>query len=245
MNRSLLALVVCLSLVAGQPRSVQAEGLAAAPGDEDVHILDQHFALHLGGSIGALSFSVGAVVIGVQSLVGAREETSTRAAQSRFILGLTLFSMGVGTVVSASTGISRSVASWRSTRDQLLAASPAQRRLLRAREIKRLRAMARNRAIGLIADGAFLAIGIVLMAVDATDLGMPLVLDGSLVLGTDIFRLVVDDQFAARWEAQDLDSEAGYFSALPVPLPIPLPVMLPPAQPGAAPGAGLVIAGLF
>jgi len=246
-NRLSSILAICALLSVVRVPLAQAEGLQPAPGDDDVLLLDQHFAMHLGGSIGAASFSVGALVVGIKSLVEARDQTSTRAAQSRFILGLTLTSMGVSTVVSASTGIQRSAVHWRSTRKQFLGGSPAQKRLLREREVKRLRAMVNNRALSLIADGSFLAIGIVLMAVEATDLGLPLVLDGSLVLGVDIFRLVVDHQFSLRWESRELDSEGGYFSERRTKklLPVPLPVILPGRDRGAPPGAGVVVAGVF
>jgi hypothetical protein len=247
MNRVGSVLVISVLLSVARVPLVQAEGLQPVPGDDDVLLLDQHFAMHLGGSIGAASFSVGALVVGIKSLVEASDQTSTRAAQSHFVLGLTLTSMGVSTVLSASTGIQRSALHRKSTRKQFLGASPAQKRLLREREVKRLRALVSNRALSLIADGSFLAIGIVLMAVEATDLGLPLVLDGSLVLGVDIFRLVIDHQFSLRWESRGLDSEGGYFSALRTKklLPVPLPVILPGGDRGAAPGAGVVIAGVF
>jgi len=247
MRRLASVLVAVVLVMVVQVPLVHAEGLQPAPGDDDVRLLDQHFAMHLGGSIGAASFSVGALVVGIKSLVEAGAETSTRAAQSRFVLGLTLTSMGVSTVVSASSGIQRSVLNWKSTRKQFLVASPAQKRLLREREVKRLRALVKNRALALIADGSFLAIGIVLMAVEATDLGLPLVLDGSLVLGVDIFRLVVDHQFSLRWENRGLDSGEGYFSVRrpKKPLPVPLPFIVPGRDKGAPPAAGVVIGGVF
>jgi len=235
--------VLLLSVVL--PAAARAE--APVPSDDpDVKLLDEHFGLHLGGSIGAAGFSVGALAVGIQSLVLAGEEETARAAQSRFILGLTLTSMGVGTVVSSLTGIQRSVVNWRSTRKRFAGASEVQRRLLREAQIKRLRQMAASRAIGLIADGTFLGIGIALMVVEATDRGLPLVLDGALVLGIDIFRLVVDDQSSKRWQDRDLDSEGGYFSRRRGPVPLlALPVILPGGSKGSAPGAGFVLAGVF
>jgi len=244
MRRPIVFLLALLLLALARPAPLQAQPVE--PVDADVKLLDQHFGLHLGGSLGATGFSIGALVVGVQSLVMIGEETSNQAAQQRLILGLTLTSMGVGTVVSAVTGIQRNAVNWRSTRKRFASASPVQRRLLRESQVKRLRQMASQRAIGLIADGTFLAIGIVLMAVEATDLGLPLVLDGSLVLGIDIFRLVVDDQFAARWEERDMDSESGYFSERRRrPDLFPLPVILPGSEKGAPPGAAVLLVGAF
>ena len=245
MSRRLPIAIISLLLLVGQFSIAQAEPLEDASGDTDIRILDQHFALHLGGSIGAAGFSVGALALGIQSLVVAREEASTRAAQSRFVLGLTLTSMGIGTVISASTGIYRSALNWHSVRKRFLVASPAQKRLLRAAEIKRLQAMVGTRAIGLIADSAFLAIGIVLMAVEAGDLGMPLVMDGALVLGIDIFRLVVDHQFSLRWQSQDLEDEGGYFSRRTALLLVPVPMLLPGHNSTTPPGGGVVLVGAF
>jgi len=245
MRRFSITLLVLSALALAWPGLAQAQSFEPAGADADVKILDEHFGLHLGGSIGAAGFSVGALVVGIQSLSQVSQETSNQAAQRRFVLGLTLTSMGITTVVSASTGIQRNVANWRSTRKRFESASPVQRRLLRESQISRLRQMVSSRAIGLIADGSFLGIGIALMAIEATDLGLPLVLNGAFVLGIDIFRLVVDDQFAARWEGRGLESEGGYFSARPRVRILPLPVLLPGNEKGEPPGAAMLLVGTF
>jgi hypothetical protein len=246
MRRLLVFCLVLSSLLLVLPSAGLAQEASASSSDRDIEILDDHFGLHLGASIGATSFSVGALAVGIHALVVASQEPSSRASQSRLLLGLTLTSMGVATVVSSTSGIHRSVLNWRGTRTRFDSASPAQRRLLREAQIERLRQMAAARAIGLIADGTVLGIGIVLMAVAAPDLGLPLVLDGSLVLGIDIFRIVVDDRTAARWQERDLESEGGYFTrrhrAVSI---VPMPVFLPPAEKGAPPGAALLLIGAF
>jgi hypothetical protein len=238
--------LVLSSLLLGSPAAAQDEGFGTPSSDRDIKILDDHFGLHLGASIGAMAFSVGALSVGIHALAVASQEPSSRAAQSRLLLGLTLTSMGVATVVSSASGIQRSVVNWRSTRTRFDSASLAQRRLLREAQINRLRQMAASRAIGLVADGTVLGLGIVLMAVAAPDLGLPLVLDGALILGIDIFRIVVDDRTAARWQDRDLESDSGYFSERRRRLSIiPMPVLLPPGQKGSPPGAALILLGAF
>ncbi len=243
MRRALL-LVLMLGITSAPVTELAAQDFIVPESDPDLQLLDRHFALHLGGSIGAGTVAVGALAVGIQALVLAGEEASPRAAQSRFVLGLTLVSMGVGTLSSSIAGIERSVRGWKSVRRQFRGASEAQRRLLRAQEARRLHALASGRALSLVANGSFLAIGIVLMSLEASDLGLPLVLDGAFALGIDIFRVVVDHQSALKWQGLEQESERGYFSFGPLLIAPPLPVAMAGPR-GEGPGMGLLLSGAF
>ena len=68
--------------------------------------------------------------------------------------------------------------------------SAPERRLLREAESERLLKTARNRAVGLAADGTFLGIGIVMLALNSTALGVPLVVNGAFILVLVVHALI-------------------------------------------------------
>ena len=82
------------------------------------------------------------------------------------------------------------------------------------------------------------------MSLEASDLGLPLVLDGAFALGIDIFRVVVDHQSALKWQGLEQESERGYFSFGPLLIAPPLPVAMAGPR-GEGPGMGLLLSGAF
>jgi len=185
---------------------VPASSSAAPQEDEDLQLLDRHFGLHMGGTIASGVFGTGALVVGIHNFALFAEGEPT------FFLALSLTSLGAATVVSSATSTQQGVSNWLRMRKRLGSSSPPQRRLIREAEADRLQRNAIQRAIGLAADGLFLGIGIALMAAASPELGLPLVLDGAVLLGIDIYRIAVDDQVARKWRSRDRDADRGYFS---------------------------------
>jgi len=183
-----------------------AQASSAPEEDEDLQLLDEHFGLHLGATVVSAGFGIGALVGGFHNFALFAE------GQPTFFLALSLTSLGAATIVSSATSTQQTVANWQSMRRRLGSSSPPQRRLIREAEADRLQRAAVQRAIGLAADGTFLGIGIALMVATAPELGLPLVLDGGVLLGIDIYRIAVDDQVAMKWRSRDRDADRGYFS---------------------------------
>jgi len=216
---------------------VPASGLAAPEEDEDLQLLDEHFGLHLGGTVASGTFGIGALVVGIHNFALFAE------GQPTFFLALSLTSLGAATLVSSATSTPRMVANWQSMRTRLGSSSPPQRRLIREAEAARLQRAAVQRAIGLAADGTFLGIGIVLMVVTSPELGLPLVLDGAVLLGIDIYRIAVDDQVARKWRSRDREADRGYFSRN-ASGPRPPPFLLVPSlmtEPRSLRPSGLIV----
>ncbi len=208
--------------------------------DGDVALLDRHWGMHFGGSMGAMGFGTAALAGGIYNF-GLMAE-----GQPTFILALTLCSMGVATVVSSATGLYQSTSAWQSLRKAFDGAGDAQRRLLRDSESARLKGIAINRSIGLAADGTFLGLGIALMFLPGTAaFALPLVLDGAFLLSIDIYRVVVDDQTSRQWKDRGQDADRGYFTnrrRLPPPRMVLLPWVTPAAVAAGARHGQLVSA---
>jgi len=218
--------------------------------DEDLQIADTYFALELASSATIAGFGVGAVVGGVESFILAASFGGQAGSQHLFS-GLTLVSLGSASLVSGITGIDSSQRSWTKRRRALWRAGPVERRLLREREIDRLRRRARSHAMGIAADGTFLGLGIVMSLLGPPGQALPLVLNGAFVLGLDIFQLVLDDQTARVWERRNVDSAAGFFGkgGQPrAPRILALGFSPLPSRPGSgakSPGLSFSLAGVF
>jgi hypothetical protein len=178
--------------------------------DEDLKIADTYFVMDVASSATIAGFGVGAVVGGVESFILAASLGGQAGSQHLFA-GLTLVALGGASLVSGISGIDASQRSWKKRRRALWQAGPVGRRLLREREVLRLRHRARSHAMGIAADGAFLGLGIVMSVLGASGQAIPLVVNGAFVLGLDIFQLVLDDQTAKAWERRNAESAASFF----------------------------------
>ena len=202
-HRALPALLATLLLAL--PLPARADG--ALVDDQDIELATEYFGLHLGSNIATAAFGTMSLALGIENFA-----ITAEGVENHFFLALTLTAMGVASVVSAGTGADGNVRLWKAQKANYRGASPAERRLIREAEAARLKRVAVNRSIGLAADGTFLGLGIALLTVAPSDLGIPLVLNGGFLLGLDIFRLIVDDQTARRWLARNRDADAGYFT---------------------------------
>jgi hypothetical protein len=235
-----LAALLALALLA-LPSRARADG--ALVEDADIDLATEYFGLHLGSNVATAAFGTGSLAMGIENFV-----ITAQGIENHFFLALTLTSMGVASVVSAATGADGNVRLWKAQRANFRGASDAERRLLREAEAARLKRVAVNRSIGLAADGTFLGLGIALLFVAPSDLGIPLVLNGGFLLGLDIFRLVVDDQTAQRWLARNRDADAGYFAArrgLRITGVAASPWALPDGRGGVQVGGSVAIGGVF
>ncbi|MEE2828659.1 MAG: hypothetical protein VX498_05700 [Myxococcota bacterium] len=216
----LLFLLVTSSLIlASEPAWADAGASDELSGDEsspfslsddpDIQLADTYFWLHLGSNAATTGFGVGALVGGVENFIVA--QGLGQAGGQPLFLGLTLVSLGAASIVNGVTAIEYSVRSWKAQKRALSLGRATQRRLLREREIRRLRRRVKSHAMAIAADGTFLGIGIALMVLNPSSLSTPLIVNGAFILGLDIFQLVVDDQAARKWEARNEADSAGYF----------------------------------
>ena len=211
--RSLPLLLAFACLVA--PSAVRAQDYFVGGGDEgddtgdapraDQELLDAHLTMHIAANGVAGSFGTVSIALGIE-----------RFSQRQIFPGLTFSLWGLATVISSVTSTESAFRQWSSVRPALEKASETELRLYRIREADRLTRLAINQSIGLAADGASLAIGIVLLATPgvqggAGDLGTSLALNGAFLLAVDGFRTGLDDQVARRWRARNLVAERGYF----------------------------------
>ena len=236
--RILPALLAIALLLA--PGAARADG--AILDDEDIDLASEYFGLHLGSNVATAVFGTASLAMGIENFV------ITAQGENHFFLALTLTSMGVASVVSAATGADGNVRRWKAQQASYRGASPAERRLIREAEAARLKRVAVNRGIGLAADGTFLGLGVALLFIAPSDLGIPLVLNGAFLLGLDIFRLIVDDQTAQRWLARNRAADAGYFTARSPPRITGFgaaPIALPDGAGGVRVGGSLAIGGVF
>lgn len=233
----LLALVAALTV---PPGAARADG--ALTHDEDIDLATRYFALHLGSNVATAAFGTASLAAGIHNFV------LTGQGQPTFFLALTLTSMGVASVVSAGTGADGTVRVWQAMKVNYAGASDAERRLIREAEAARMKRLALNRAIGLAADGTFLGLGIALLALAPSDLGIPLVLNGGFLLGLDIFRLIVDDQTGKEWLRRNREADEGYFTARRGPRITGFgasPYALPDGQGGFQVGGSMAVGGVF
>ncbi len=235
-----LLLAALIAAFTFAPAAARADG--ALIQDEDVDLATRYFAFHLGSNVATAAFGTASLAAGVHNFVLSSQ------GQQTFFLALTLTSMGVASVVSAGTGADGTVRVWNAMKANYAGASDAERRLIREAEAARLRRLAVNRGIGLAADGTFLGLGIALLALAPSDLGIPLVLNGGFLLGLDIFRLIVDDQTAKEWLRRNREADEGYFSArrgFRITGFGASPYALPDGQGGFHVGGSLAVAGVF
>jgi hypothetical protein len=237
----LLPALLAIALIA-LPATAQADG--ALLDDPDIDLATDYFGFHLGSNIATGAFGVMSLTMGIDNFV------KTAQGQPNFFLALTLTSMGVASVVSAATGADGTVRLWRAQKANYRGASDAERRLIREAEAARLKRVAVNRSIGLAADGTFLGLGIALLFVAPSELGIPLVLNGGFLLGLDIFRLVADDQTARKWLQRNRDADSGYFtSRTPSPVRITgfgaAPFAMPTGDGNLNVGASMGLTGVF
>lgn len=198
-----------LSLVA--PAGARAQGTP----DEDVDLFDRHATLAIGGHLAS-------AVLGTASIGrGMGEFVAAGMGRGQPFAGLAFTLWGVGSTVSALTGLEQDIGRWRRLRPTLLQASEADRRVFREMEASRLKRAVVQRAIGLVADGTAVGIGLALFIVlppsSSRSLGEALLLDGAFLLGVDLFRIVVDDQHARAWMERNHRVHQGWFGALPPP----------------------------
>jgi hypothetical protein len=205
---SLPALSAAVAMAAATllPAHARGDGGALVE-DRDQELLDLHFSLHLGGNAASGVFGTVALVGGIENFVRLGQGEPT------FFPALTLTTLGVATVISSVTGAEATVGAWKEQRLAFAGAPEATRRIIRESEAVRLQRIAVNRAIGLAADATFFGIGLALIAVSPSYLGLPLVLDGGFLMGLDLFRLIVDDQAARAWRERNRAAEAGYFTS--------------------------------
>ncbi len=233
------ALPAVLALLVLAP-DARADG--ALIDDPDIDLATEYFGLHLGSNVATAGFGTMSLVLGIENFV------ITAQGEDHFFLALTLTSMGVASIVSAATGAEGNVRLWNAQKANYRGASDAERRLIREAEAARLQRVAINRSIGLAADGTFLGLGIALLRVAPSDLGIPLVLNGGFLLGLDIFRLIVDDQTARRWLARNRDADAGYFTQRRGPRITGFgasPYAMPDGEGGADIGGSIGLSGVF
>jgi len=245
--------ITALALVAAALTLPAASGSARAEWaeepDEDIVLTNTHFGLHLGASLATGAFGTGALIVGIHSFSLLEDETTPQT--QTFFLGLTLVSLGAASIISSVTGAEANVRYREALQKSFSGSSAPERRLLREAESERLLKTARNRAVGLAADGTFLGIGIVMLALNSTALGVPLVVNGAFILGLDIFKLVVDDQVARLWATRSREADSGYFGARTQrPGPRVLgwgasPVLVPDGRGGLAAGSFLSVHGIF
>jgi len=174
--------------------------------DPDIRLLDRHFVLHLSGTVGAGIYGTGVLAAGADHFMRFANGEPT------FLIALALTSLGAATVVSGATSVEAHITNWLRTRERLEQTEFGGRGLILQAEARRLKRMVRQRAIGVGIDSAFLGVGIALMALIGPELGALLVANGAVLLGIDIYRLVVDDQVARRWRSRSSHTEPGYFS---------------------------------
>lgn len=213
----LVVLVVVASL-ALSPTLATAQTEPAPPGepellasdDPDIQIADTYFVLQVVSSASLTGFGAGAIAGGVESFILAGQSAGPSGSQHVF-MGLTLVSLGSASLINGVMGIDSSQRRWKARRRAFLLAGPAERRVIREREIARLRSRARSHALGIVADGSFLGLGIALSLLSPSGVSVPLLVNGAFILGLDIFQLVVDDQTAKSWERRNTDAAAGFF----------------------------------
>jgi hypothetical protein len=216
--------------------------------DEDIRLADMHFGMHLGTNIATAGFGTGALVAGIHSFVLLGEGG---ASSTTLLLGLTLTSLGAASIISSATGAEGNVRYWRHLRASLEGASDTERRLFREAEADRLEKAVVNRAIGLAADGTFLGIGIALtLAPVQQPLGPALIVNGSFILGLDIFKMAVDDQVRRAWLERGESADAGYFTTRRTRGPQirsfgVIPIVAPDGQGGVTTGSFFSIGGVF
>ena len=211
------------------PASEDSFGLEPSD-DPDIRLTDTYFWLHLGSNAGTIGFGVGALVGGAQNLVTylcsepqfgitggvcSGSVVPGGGGQQFLFVGLTLAVLGAASVINGVTWIEYGVRGWKSLRRAFALGSAAQRRILRQREIRRLRRRVKSHAMSLAVDGTSLGLGIALTILYPplvnNPLITPLILGGAFILGLDIFQLVVDDQASRKWRARNREDSAGYF----------------------------------
>ena len=178
--------------------------------DEDLRIADTYFAMDVASSATIAGFGIGAVAAGVESFILAASTGGQTSSQHLFG-GLTLVSLGSASLVSGISGIESSHRGWKLRRRALWRGGPGERRVLRAREVIRLRRRARSHAMAVAADGTFLGLGIAMSLLGPPQQAVPLVVNGAFVLGLDIFQLILDDQTARAWERRSEEVSGGFF----------------------------------
>ena len=224
---------------------IAAWGDGAVEEDRDVDLLDMHLAMHTGADAAAAALATRSISAGIEDF----SEGTANAA----ISGLTLTLWGTATIIGSVTSIEGNVRNWERVRPSLATASPAERRLFRENQTARLHQVAINRAIGLVADGVSLGIGIGLRLgapqAYTRALGESLVVNGAFLLGIDIFRTAVDGETSAEWENRNEIAEEGYFGSAPDRLPPPsvaiAPIARPTADGGVSRGAFFLVSGRF
>jgi hypothetical protein len=237
-----IRLLAVLAVIA--PASAWADG--AVQEDRDVDLLDMHLALHTGADAAAAALATGSIIAGIADF--------TEGTPNAAISGLTLTLWGTATIIGSATSIDGNVRNWQRVRPTLGAASSAERRLFRETQTARLRQVAVNRAIGLVADGVSLGIGIALRVAAplsvTQSLGESLVVNGSFLLGIDIFRTAVDAEVANEWETRADVAEEGYFGSTSPTRPPMIsiavaPIARPLAAGGMSRGGFILISGHF
>jgi hypothetical protein len=220
----ILLLSVLLFLCASSPGDVRADEPPSAlssslagqlpqpfeSDDKDLRIADTYFAMDVASSATIAGFGIGAVAAGVESFILAASTGGQTSSQHLFG-GLTLVSLGSASLVSGISGIESSHRGWKVRRRALWRGGPGERRVLRAREVIRLRRRARSHAMGVAADGTFLGLGIAMSLLGPPQQAIPLVVNGAFVLGLDIFQLILDDQTARAWERRSEEVSGGFF----------------------------------
>ncbi len=214
---------------------------AATPVEEDLELLDGFTVASSAGHGAAGLFGTTSVSLGVAELV------MIPSGRGSFFSGLTYLLWGGATIASAAVAMEQELRTWGRARRFLQEASPARRRMFRAEQGLRLRRAASNRAIGLVADGTAMGIGIALVTVPQSrsrDMGEALLADGAFLLAVDLFRTVLDDQIGLQWLRRN-DAEAqGYFGSLPPPTLVATPILASPSG-QAARGVMVGVTGRF
>ena len=257
-----VALVFGLSSSLPAPAVAQDEGGPAAgissgaipepfeSDDKDLKIADGYFTGVVVSSATIVGFGAGAVAAGVESFILASSTAGQTSSQHLFA-GLTLVSLGSASLASGISGIESRHRSWKALRRAMWNASPSERRLLRAREVMRLRSRTRSHAMGVAADSTFLGLGIAMSLLGPPGQALPLVINGAFVLGLDIFQLILDDQTARAWERRSEEASSGFFGRAPRPgtpriLAVGLtPLPVPRGEESARAGLALSLAGVF